>query len=194
MKQLSSVVGNLAEGYQDQAPATEPARSSSRTSPAFVSEFEIGKNPTLKPMEVMEAAELVDKMLRNYPNLNAHDPKGYIIALGEIFAEFPKWAGEQAVVRLADESPDFPPTGPRLRKTLSEIVSPHRRAAEWNAQAQKQLAEREKRDREVAKEPAPAPQGRVVTYGEALELGMTRPIGVFEDHHLGTKRTVPYRG
>ena len=142
----------------------------------------------------MEAAELVDKLLRNYPNLNAHDPRGYITALGEIMEEFPMWAAEQAIVRLADESPDFPPTGPRLRKTLSEIVSPHRHAAEWNARAQKQLAEREKRDREVAKEPAPAPQGRVVTYGEALELGMTRPIGVFEDHHLGAKRTVPYRG
>jgi hypothetical protein len=194
MKPLGSVVGNLAEGYQDQDPARTPESSSSRTSPAFVSEFVIGNNPKLKPMEVMEAAEFVDRLLRNYPNLNAHDPKGYIIALGEIFAEFPEWAGEQAIVRLADESPDFPPTGPRLRKTLSEIVSPHRHAAEWNAQAQKQLAEREKRDREVTKEPLPPPQGRIVTYGEAVAMGMTRPIGVFEDHHMGAKRDVPYRG
>ena len=194
MKQLSSVVGNLAEGYHEQAPARAPVKTSSRTLPTFASEYEIGKNPKLKPMSTMEAAELVDKMLRNYPNLNAHDPRGYITALGEIMEEFPRWAAEQAIVRLADESPDFPPTGPRLRKTLSEIVSPHRRAAEWNAQAQKQLAEREKRDREVKQQQPAAPQGRVVTYGEATAMGMTRPIGVFEDHHLGAKRTVPYRG
>lgn len=198
MKPLGSVVGNLAEGYQDQDRGKTPESSSSRTSPAYASSFDVGKNPKLKPMTVLDAAEMVERMLRNYPNLNAHDPAGYITALGEIFAEFPKWAGEQAIVQQAAANPDFPPTGPRLRSTLADIVSPHRYAAEWNARNEKQIEDRKEFERELAQEPQPeeGPRGQIYDATQFHEAVAKhgRPIGAFEDHHMGAKRTVRYRG
>lgn len=194
MKPVGSVIGNLADGYHDQDHARTPESSLSGTSPAYASAFAIGKNPKLRPMTALDAAELVDQLLRNYPNLNAHDPAGYITALGEIFSEFPRWAGERAIVQMAEANPDFPPTGPRLRMTLADIVSPYRYAAEWDARADKQIAERKL----LEAQPTPTQPENKEERGQIYDATQFhdavakhgRPIGVFET----TGRKVPYRG
>jgi hypothetical protein len=194
MKPLGSVIGNLADGYHDQDPGRTPGSSSSGTSPAYASSFAIGKNPKLRPMSMLDAGELVDRLLRNYPNLNAHDPGGYINALGEIFSEFPRWAGDQAIVQMTAANPDFPPTGPRLRMTLADIMSPYRYAAEWDARADKQIAERKL----LEAQPVPAESENKEERGQIYDATQFhdavakhgRPIGVFET----AGRKVPYRG
>lgn len=193
-KPIGTVIGNLREGYHAQDHARTPESKPSSPPDAFASSFEVAHNPQLKPMSKLEAAELVDRLLRNYPNLNAHDPQGYITALGEIMLAFPKWAGERAIVRMAEESPDFPPPGPRLRLTLKEIVSPWRFVAEWDARTREQFRKREEREtRQNEDDPATsAPRGKIYSdYYEALAAAADgrSPFGAFSK-----ERKLPYRG
>jgi hypothetical protein len=100
--------------------------------------------------------------------------------------EFPKWAGEQAVFRVREQNPDFPPSDGRLRLCLVDAVRPYRFAAEWNAQAQKQIAER---PIEETKVPLSAErQSTVCTDFTEAFAAHGRPIGPFE-----TGRQLPYR-
>lgn len=190
-KPIGTVIGNLREGYHAQDHARTPESKPSSPPDAFASSFEIGHNPQLKPMSELEAAELVDRLLRNYPNLNAHDPEGYIAALGEIMLVFPRWAGERAIVRMAEETPDFAPTGPRLRATLADIVRPYRYAVDWDARARRQMREREAQGAKAQQhtEAAGEQRGKIDTnYAEAVaEHG--RPFGAFEPG-----RKLPYGG
>lgn len=109
-------------------------------------------------------------------------------------AEYPQWAGQRAIYKVDQDNNDFPPPVPKLRAWLDEAVAPYRFAKEWDERAAKQIEERHQLEAPQGEPKPQAPQGRTVTYGEALAMGMTRPIGVFEEAHGSAKRTVLYRG
>lgn len=88
------------------------------------------------------AVKLVKRLLAGYPNLNAHDPQGYISALVQTMEEFPKWAGERTVLKVDIENAQFPPTDKLLRKWLDDMIRPYRFAAEWDVRSKQQIAER----------------------------------------------------
>ena len=121
---------------------------------------------------------LVRRMLAGFPNLNAHDPEGYRIALIEVMSDYPIWAGEQAVLKAAEENPDYPPTGPRLRVWLAELVRPHRFVQEWNARSIKQIAERLPEDASTAKPVSGG--GKVFHNFDDAVAQHGRPVGPFE--------------
>lgn len=100
------------------------------------------QNFSLNPMDQATAAKLVRRLLAGYPNLGAHDPEGYVVALVQTMSQYPKWAGERVILRVDEEGDRFPPTEKALRSWLNDAVSALRFAEQWNARATKQLAER----------------------------------------------------
>jgi hypothetical protein len=131
--------------------------------------------------------KLVRRMLAGFQNLSAHDAEGYRIALIEVMSDYPIWAGEQAVLKAAEQNPDFPLTAPRLRIWLAELVRPHRFVEEWNARSQKQIAERLPEHASTA-EPVSG-GGKVFSNFDDAVAAHGRPIGPFE-----AGRQCPYRG
>lgn len=53
-----------------------------------IAEIDNDPKPTLA-----EANELAARLLRNYPDLKANDPKGYVLALVEVFCAYPLGVG-----------------------------------------------------------------------------------------------------
>lgn len=102
------------------------------------------QRPTLEPMSRNDALRLVHRLMAGFPNLTAHDPTGYVAALVQVMSGYPKWAGEEAVVKVDPENAAFPPSDRLLRTWLDDAVRPWRFAAEWDARSAKQLAERDK--------------------------------------------------
>ena len=191
MKQLGSVVGNLADGYQDQGPAKTPG--SERSTSSTTSSGEQGVDLTKMTRE--QAEQLVDRLLAGFPQLNLRDPDGYVAALVQVLMQYPSWAGEQAVLHRVCENPDFPPSDRRLRLWLADIVSPHRFVHEWNTKAKMQLAERktiedQRKDQQAGVSTEERGQIYDATQFAEAVAKYGRPIGVFETEG----RKVPYRG
>jgi hypothetical protein len=99
-------------------------------------------NGSLTPMGREMATKLVRRLLAGYPNLAAHDPEGYLAALIGAMEQYPKWAGERAVMRVDEQNKIFPPTEKVLRAWLEEFIAPMRYAHEWEEKARRQIAER----------------------------------------------------
>lgn len=144
----------------------------------------------LEPMTRQMAAKLVRRLLAGYPNLNAHDPEGYIAALVQTVSDYPQWAGERIILRVDEERPEFPPAERVVRTWLEDAVRPHRFAAEWNARTLKQIAERPREEPEPKKDLGAigdgSPGAIYSNYDEAVK-NHGRPHGVFE-----AARQVPY--
>lgn len=100
-----------------------------------------------------EALKFVRRLLAGYPQVNLHDPQGYVAALVEVMEQYPAWAGQAAILKVDEEHAQFPPSDRTLRKWLEEAVSFWRANAERNRRIAKQLAERE------PDEPAPKCMG-----------------------------------
>lgn len=123
------------------------------------------------------------RLLAGYPNLNAHDPEGYVAALVQTMEEFPQWAGERAILRVDEENKQFPPTEKVMRSWLTQSVQPYRFAVEWDERVAKQIAER------PAEEPKPTFLGTAgdggpgTIYSDYEEAARRhgRPTGPFED-------------
>ena len=45
---------------------------------------------------------LVKQLLNGFPNVNLTNPEGYMASLAAVFAEYPLWAGEEAVYQSLD--------------------------------------------------------------------------------------------
>lgn len=136
-------------------------------------------------------------LLGGYSMAEAADPDIYTAHVVEVLAAYPL----EVMMAVVDPNSGLPGKIkwlPKIAEVKAECelhMEPLRRQAERDKRVAEQQAEAAERERELAQGPkADPPQGRVVTYAEALAMGMTRPIGVFETEHMGAKRTVPYRG
>ncbi len=145
----------------------------------------------------MQAAKIAEILLGCYRKGEVDNPQVYTAAVVEVLSAYPT----EVMIQVADPVNGLPgklkflPTISEIKAECELHAEPLRRQAERDKRIAEQLAERNKREQELKQGPQPAPpQGRTVTYGEALAMGMTRPIGVFETEHMGAKRTVPYRG
>jgi hypothetical protein len=110
-------------------------------------------------------------------------------------SEYPRWAGERAILKVDEEKPEFPPSDRVLRSWLDDAMRPYRYAQQWDARAADQIKEREAIERVQANNPQAhdvAPCGQIYrNYVEAVAAnGGKPPIGAFEK--IG--RTVTYRG
>ena len=171
---------------------TAPPKSSAGQRPGPTSTL---ASVSLEPMPVEMARKLTKRLLAGYPNLGAHDPEGYIAVMIDVMAQYPQWAGERAILKVDAENAQFPPSDKTLRKWLEEAVGPYRFAREWDARSNKQLEERKLL--EAPQEPiADSSEQRGTVYSNYDEAVAKhgRPIGVFEEHHMGAKKTTPYRG
>jgi hypothetical protein len=66
---------------------------------------------------------LVKQLLNGFPNVNLTNPEGYMASLAAVFAEYPLWAGEEAVYRGGgSRDPNFPPSSYALRDLLEGLV------------------------------------------------------------------------
>jgi len=151
----------------------------------------------LAPMSREDAAKLVRRLLAGYPTINPHDPEGYIAALVQVMAEYPKWAGDRSITAVDREKSDFPPSDRKLRTWLDEAVRPWRYAADWDARSQQQVKERKAIEPPKTSEAQPEEaRGQIYTSANFHEAVAAhgRPLGVFETEHMGTKKTIPYRG
>lgn len=115
------------------------------------------------------------------------------MAMTEVMAAYPAWAGQQAIMRV-DELADtkFPPTDRQLRAWLDDAVRPYRFAAEWNARSAKQIAERSQDVPQLPNYLGTRGDGGTGTIYSNLDEAMRRhgrSIGPFESGRL-----LPYRG
>lgn len=147
---------------------------------------------SLEPMGIEIAHILVTRILAGYPYLSAHDPQGYRCALEEVMSQYPRWAGERAILRVDEERPEFPPSDRVLRTWLDDAVRPHRFVSEWDARSRAQIRERQEQEQLEADKPVPSrPVG--ITYDARRFYDAVaahgRPFGAFE-----TGRQLPYHG
>ncbi len=149
------------------------------------------------PMDSGTAADIVGRLLDRYPNLNAHNPEGYMLELGRETAKHPKWAGSQAIeewaaisrAKIQRREADFPPTVNEWAAILHGIMAPHRFSKSWDVRSAAQIAERPK----VAAEPrysAGGGKGTIYNFRQFDDAVAKhgRPIGAFEKD----RKTVPY--
>jgi hypothetical protein len=139
---------------------------------------------SLDPMPIATTRKLVRRLLAGYPNLAAHDPKGYLAEMIEVMSQYPEWAGQRAIVKVDEENTDFPPPVPKLRRWLDDAVRPYRFAHEWNARTQKQIEDRPAEE----VRPTSTPSGQIYTNFTEAFAKYGRPIGPFE-----AEREKPYR-
>jgi hypothetical protein len=132
----------------------------------------------------------VKRLIAGFPQLNAHDPIGYVEALVDVMSGYPLWAGQRVIVRVDEEKPEFAPSDRVLRSWLDDAVRPWRFAMDWEKAAAKQLKEREELQREGKKEQAQIePRGTIFTNYDEAVAPHGRPFGPFEP-----SRQLPYRG
>lgn len=181
MEQLKTEA--LVDSLRDRV---DPGARSRKSGGMTLSTMLSASSVSLDPMPIEEANKLVKRFLAGFPNLGAHNPEGYILALVSVMVEFPIWAGNRVITKVDEVNPEFPPSERQLRMWLNEIVAPWRFAAEWNERARKQIAES---PAPVEGRAAPEAQGEVFTnYDEAFKK-YGRPIGVNE-----SGRQLPHRG
>lgn len=145
----------------------------------------------LTPMDRAMAAKLVRRLLAGYPNLNAHDPEGYVAVLVQAMSGYPQWAGERAVLRVDAENMRFPPTEKVVRGWLEEAVAPFRFAEEWQRRARQQIADRtpdEEGPKYMGTRGDGGPGTTYTNYDEAVAKH-GRPFGAFDQ-----ERKLPYKG
>jgi hypothetical protein len=137
-------------------------------------------------------------ILGGYRTDEVKDADIYGAHLVEVLAAYPF----EVMMAVADPNSGLPgklkwlPTIAEIKAECEHHFEPIARKQRRDKELAEQLAERQKREAELASgKPADPPQGRIVTYGEALQINPgVRPIGVFETEHMGAKRIVPYRG
>lgn len=84
---------------------------------------------------------MVNRLLGSYPSLNLHDPEVYIANLVTLLLDYPRWAGEKAIIKVKRET-KFLPTEAELYPALEDQVAVHRRARAWEQNASAMLDER----------------------------------------------------
>lgn len=120
---------------------------------------------TLKQMTKEEAAALIRQLLGCYPSPNLYDPETYVATMVSLLCGYPLWAGQRAVRQLSFSS-KFIPSVAEIAPILNEEVRVARRAAEWEADAQRMIAARPKNQPLLPRPPRPTIEELKAKHGE----------------------------
>src|SRR5215469_1374338 len=93
------------------------------------------KNLPAQTMTRNEAADLVNRLLGSYPQLNLHDPEVYMTGLVSLLCKYPLEAGE-TVIGQVTATTKWPPAHGEVAMLLNEATAFERRMQEREARAQ----------------------------------------------------------
>jgi hypothetical protein len=101
--------------------------------------------------DIAGANDLVSLLLRCYPDFKAHDPKGYVVAMVQVFASYPASAGRKACdpVTGVPGRLKFVPKPAELKEALDAEM---KRRDLIKANALSHMQEREERQRQAKAE------------------------------------------